>query len=233
MNNLIYSFFKFKIDIKIDQLIKIQSVFRGYLARKQYNRLVCKNIIELLNNPIYKTILQECYFQILQVLKQYPPAKNEYKFIYGKLIEQIIINTLNTIKQCSCLDDVHKSGSEYKYDCKFSSLSFSIKASKNISNITIINKKSKATHYIGNMNFIICYLIEKKLCIFPCNIINKENISYKDASIDFKARIFKGLNDWSVNFPELTTEQQQFIDKLQEVNIYKYLLDNFVQKNTK
>jgi hypothetical protein len=224
----VYSFFKKTMNV--NSILTIQKNIRGYLSRKQTNQMICKNIISLLNQSIYTDILQECYFQILQVLKQFPPAKNEYKFIYGKLIEQIIINTLNTIKKCVSLDDAHTSGSEYKYDCTFHGIPLSIKASKNISNITIINKNSNSKHYIGNMNFAICYILEKKLCIFPCSVIEKKCIGYQDSKIEFKAKIFKSLNEWSVQFPELSHTQMEYIGSLKEVDSYTHLYNTFIKK---
>jgi len=225
--NTIYSFFIRKMENKC---ILIQSHIRGYLSRKNTRQLICKNILYLLER-CDKNVLQECYFQILQVLKQFPPAKNEYKFIYGKLIEHILIETFNIIKTCKSLDNNHTSGSEYKYDCIFNNIPLSIKASKNVSNITIINKNSKSRHYIGNMNFIICYINEKKLCIFPSSIINKEDICYHDSKIDFKARIYKYLSDWSFTFPELSEIQIKYIENLKEINTYDHLYNTYICKN--
>ena len=54
-----------------------------------------KNLIEyLLINLHYMTNM---FIDILSILKKYPPAKNENKFIYGKVAEARIIHWINKI----------------------------------------------------------------------------------------------------------------------------------------
>lgn len=50
-----------------------------------YRRLVCLHVIELMNKNT--DIMKDCYKNFLKIMHLFPPAKNENKFIYGKLIE--------------------------------------------------------------------------------------------------------------------------------------------------
>lgn len=45
------------------------------------------------NNISFNKLFIKCE----KVLKMYPPAKNEYKFIYGNLIQMIVIELLDNI----------------------------------------------------------------------------------------------------------------------------------------
>ena len=67
---------------------------------------------------------------------------------------------------------------------------YSIKASKNISNITLINKRHKQKHFVLDTNYIIVYINIGKICIFPGNIIPKKYINDKKPSIEFRSSIY-------------------------------------------
>ena len=54
---------------------------------KNMNIKSCLNLVNELNNPINFNIMAHCFFNISKISRLFPPAKNENKFIYGKLIE--------------------------------------------------------------------------------------------------------------------------------------------------
>ena len=191
----------------------------------------CLKLIKILEEKKNKENMENCYTNILKISKLFPPAKNENKFIYGKLIELELINTFNKFTLCKDLDKTHSSGSEYKNDCIMYNKKFSIKASKNGGEVTIINKLNKINHII-DMNFIICHITKKKLFIFPSLIINKDYIVDKQSNVHFKSSLFKYLennyNKFIYNFPEISEDSLQKINNKKEINIYSYLYNYFI-----
>jgi hypothetical protein len=198
---------------------------------KSQTKESCLNLIKILNNKKNSKNMEKCYYNILKISKLFPPAKNENKFIYGKLIELQLIKTFNHFFICNDLDKNHKYGSEYKNDCEINGNKFSIKASKNTSNVIILNKHNKSYHKIDT-NFIICNIEKKKLYIFPSLIIKKEYIINKESHIYFKSSLFKYLeknnNNYIYDFPELIKESKKKIEDVKEVNIYQYLYKTFL-----
>lgn len=191
----------------------------------------CLNLIKNLKKNINEKNMRSCYINILKISKLFPPAKNENKFIYGKLIELELINTFNKFIGCTDLDKTHKSGSEYKNDCAIKDKKFSIKASKNGGEITIINKLNKIEHDI-DINFIICHISKRKLYIFPSLIINPSYIVDKATNIHFKSSLFtyleKNYKKFIYNFPDLPNDILTNTNNLQEIKIYEYLYNQFV-----
>ena len=172
---------------------------------------IINNKIDVLREILNKNddIMSLCYIEILKILRKYPPAKNENKFIYGKLIEKSIINHINKIIPCIELDKLEENsvGSEYKNDCRCLDTDFSIKASKSGGIITIINKRNKQTHSIDNLNFIICHIANKKLYIFSHNTHSPfEKYKEEDGGgIHYKSGIFtyfKKNDEYSYSFKE-------------------------------
>ena len=126
-------------ETKIKYIIRIQRYCR---LPYQQKLIKCLSIIEILNlNP---TIMRDCNFACHKTSKQFPPHKNENKFIYGKMVEMSINEALNKIGlKCIDLDKSHKTGSEYKNDISILNLKFSIKAKLNKGgSVILINKKS-------------------------------------------------------------------------------------------
>jgi hypothetical protein len=103
----------------------IKSIKRVYIKNKikkierkdLYKLNPCLNLVNNLNKQYNQENMQSCFHNILKISKLFPPAKNENKFIYGKLIELELINTFNKFSLCTELDKYHDTGSEYKNDC--------------------------------------------------------------------------------------------------------------------
>ena len=178
-------------------------------------------------------IMTECLKKVLTILAKFPPAKNEMKFIYGKLIENTIVDHLNKIEciNCLCLDNNHTYGSEYKYDCTIGfkqnndTDKFSIKASKNGGQITIINKRNRSDHSIDGMKFIICHIKHKRLYIFEHTIDIKQFEKNDGSGIHYKSGIFKYLQKQKqyYQFPNnnvLKQFEMNELPKIKEVDIY-------------
>jgi len=73
-----------------DIIIRCQSIARCTLVRR---KLINNKIInKLRNNP---KIMENCFLEIKKILYLFPPAKNENKFIYGKVGELCLINNIN------------------------------------------------------------------------------------------------------------------------------------------
>jgi hypothetical protein len=192
----------------------------------------CLNLIKELNKPTNYDIMSKCFVNIFKISRLFSPAKNENKFIYGKLIELELIKTFNKTMICNDLDSKHSFGSEYKNDCEINGNKYSIKASKNGDKITVINKLNKKDYDIDT-SFIIINIKNKKLYVFPTKIINKELIVNSDSNISFKPAIFNYLdkyyNQFIYKFPELDYKKEQEILDSDEVNVYDHLYKNFIK----
>ena len=216
--------------IKSIKRVYIKNKIKKIEKRDLYKLNPCLNLVNNLNKQYNQENMQSCYHNILKISKLFPPAKNENKFIYGKLIELELINTFNKFSLCTELDKYHDTGSEYKNDCLINKNKFSIKASKNGGEIIIINKLNKSNHDI-DINFIICHISKRKLYIFPSLIILPELIVDKDSNIHFKSSIFnyieKNFNKFIYNFPEISNKESNDVE---EVQIYEYLYNTFIKK---
>jgi hypothetical protein len=112
-------------------------------------------------------------------------------------------------------------------------LKYSIKAQKSKGDVRLINTLSTSKHNI-NMTLILCVINDKKLYIFPSNIVNQKIYLKKDAgSISYKSALFSHIDkqcpEYIYKFPALTTEQETNINKIQEIMIYEYLYDTFIK----
>jgi len=190
-------------DINIKYIIKIQKFLRQCIVSKLKDN---KNVVDLIlrnikqNNAEHNILFIKCY----KILQKYPPAKNEYKFIYGILVQKSVIEMLNNIFiGCIDLDDSISVGSEYKNDCilhitPYIQKNISIKAKKNRkSNIIIINKNSNDKKYdLSDLITLIVIIELKDILIIPHNIVpskfildNKANISYKSSLFTYLYKI--------------------------------------------
>lgn len=139
----------------------------------------------------------KCY----TILKTYPPAKNENKFLYGILIQTAVIKLLDNIfYSCIDLDEKCKVGSNYKVDCKLNitrylNVNLSIKGKKHkIGKVIIINKNSNNKNYDLSVLISIIIIIElKDIIIIPHKIIPKLYIEDNDANISYKSSLFTFL----------------------------------------
>jgi len=191
----------------------------------------CLQLIQILNNQKNSKKMQNCFHNILKISHLFPPAKNENKFIYGKLIELELIKTLNKFIKCDELDKNHKIGSEFKNDCIISDNKFSIKASKNTSNIIVTNKLNKVNYNI-HTNFIVCNITKKKLYIFPSIIIDKKYIVDNPSMIYFKSSVFTYLEKKNKNFIydfPYDEKKESEIKKIKNIDIYNYLYKVFIK----
>ena len=186
------------------------------------------SIIILINNEY--DIMERCYFEILSTAKKFPPAKNENKFVYGKLIEKALINAF--IKcgfNCIDLDSQHTVGSEYKNDIRMLNMDISIKALKNKgSSIVLINKNGKKTHNIDNIQMILCIINEGKLYFIPNNLINNDiYVNDSDSQISYRSKLITMFENkyekYIYNFPKLSKDYQDKLELITEINIYDKL----------
>lgn len=199
---------------------------------KNMNIKSCLNLIKELYKLSNINIMSNCFFNISKISRLFPPAKNENKFIYGKLIELELIKTFSKRMICDDLDSKHSVGSEYKNDCEINGNKYSIKASKNGDKITVINKLNKKDYDIDT-SFIIIHIKNKKLYVFPTKIVNKELIVNNDSNISFKPAIFhyldKYYNQFIYKFPEMNEDQYDKIMATEAVNVYNHLYEKFIK----
>lgn len=216
--------------IKRGKVIKVIK-YPNKVVKKKKMCNPCENLIRLLSHEKHKKKMQNCFYNILKIMHLFPPAKNENKFIYGKLIELELIKTINAFVSCKELDKNHSSGSEYKNDCIIKNDKFSIKASKNTSNVIVTNKFNKLNYNI-HTNFIICNIMKHKLYIFPSTIVDKKYIVDSNSNIYFKSSVFthieKNNKGFVYDFP-VNNRNISKIQKIKTVNVYDYLYKIFIK----
>lgn len=172
-------------------------------------------------------------YEIKKTLALFPPAKNENKFPYGLIIEQIMINLMGQIGSATHLDKEHKVGSEYKNDVRIFDDKFSVKASANIgSYITLINKNNVSTHSISDINLITIFSRDGIISVFPLCEIEDPYIENKDSCVRLKGSFYKKYvknTNYEFKLPELTDEQKTHIASLKEMSYAEYLYRTFIE----
>lgn len=202
----------------------------------------CKRLID--KCKLNSTQMTNLYIDIKSILKKYPPAKNENKFIYGKVAEARIIYWINDFLKCIDLDKTNNVGSEYKNDCEIffedRAIKYSIKVSKEGGEITLINKRnSNNNHSVVDCYFIICHIANKKLYIFKHDDSLNDFVKESNESIRYKGSIFKHLDKEDKNyysFPvnEKTLEfENKILPTIEEVSIYERLSKELESENSK
>lgn len=192
----------------------------------------CLKVINLLRELPMET-LRNTNYEIKKTLALFPPAKNENKFPYGLIIEQIMINLMRKIGVATHLDREHKVGSEYKNDVKIFEDKFSVKASANIgSAITLINKNNVGTHCVIDINLITIFSRDGIITVFPLSEVEDGYIENKDACVRLKGGFYKKYikeTQYEFKLPELTEEQKIHIDSLKDISYAEYLYKTFVE----
>lgn len=179
-------------------------------------------------------VLRNTNFEIQKTLALFPPAKNENKFPYGLIIEQIMINLMGKVSEVSQLDKEHKVGSEYKNDVRiFDDNLFSIKACANIgSAITLINKNNVSTHSVCDVKLITIFSRDGIVTAFPLCEVEDGYIENKESCIRLKGSFYKKYvkdSDYEFKLPDLTDEQKIHIASLKEISYADYLYRTFVR----
>lgn len=188
--------------------------------------------------------MNNIYLSAYKTMILFPPKLNCNKFIYGKVIEYEIINTLGKIfPYCIDLDNQCTTGSSYKNDCKIyisedCILPFSIKVCKSPSAITIINKNNATKHdYVSDikkMNFIILCIQKKRIYVFEHTNDLDEYLIDKGPKVEYKNRIFKYLDQNYLYYDfQLSEEDEKKIleySELDDIQVYEYIYNTFIQE---
>lgn len=221
------SMFKKYNIINLNDIILIQKNIKRFITKRNY---IFNIIIDRMNNN--KKLLSKCYENIIKTMKMFPPKKNENKFIYGKVIELILIKMFDKIfLKCVDLDECHESKSEYKNECEIFltdkvSSKFSIKVVKNKGNIIIINKHHVQEHCLNGLQFIICHVMEKNIYIFKHNKFFDKYVVNTGSNISYKSSLLSYLKKSCYNVYKFSDET--FDENVKEINIYEYILDNLI-----
>jgi hypothetical protein len=185
----------------VDSIMKIQRYIKHNIL--SLYKITDDEIIEIIITNLKKNKIyhNELFIKCLKILKKYPPAKNEYKFIYGNLVQMSVIETLNYIfYNCIDLDKLCVTGSEYKVDCKlyitpnlYRNISIKAKKNKNGS-VIIINKRTNNKKYdLSELITIIVVIELKDIIIIPHIVIPSIYIEDNDANITYKSSLFTYL----------------------------------------
>jgi len=196
-------------------------------------------VIELLRAPGHVFHMQKLNFQLQKICRKFPPAKNENKFIYGKLAEKAIIDTIQMCNGLSAidLDKTHTVGSEYKNDVNITHHStstthpYSIKVSKSGGKITLINCRNTNKHNVDGLSMIVGHIQLERIYIFDHGHDFERFLTADGASVDYKQSIFTYLKtcpQYTVQLPPLSEQQKEIIEGVNEVNPYDYLYNEFI-----
>ena len=197
-------------------------------------------LLTLLN---HRKQMNKIYLTAYKTMMLFPPKLNCNKFIYGKVIEYEIINTLGKFfPYCIDLDNQCTVGSSYKNDCNICIsedyiIPFSIKVCKSPSAITIINKNNATTHdYVSdikNMNFIILCIQKKRMYVFEHIDNLDEYLIDKGPKVEYKRGIFKYLDQKNLYYDfQLSEDDEKIIveyDGLDEIQVYEHIYNTFIK----
>ena len=194
---------------------------------------MCEDLITEFKLDKNIDIMRKCYKEFCLISKKFPPQKNEYKFIYGKLGEKALISMLENIGiNITDLDANHKIGSEYKNDIQIEDIKFSIKVKLNKGgDVIMINCKSKGNHTL-DINTIVVVINERKIYFIPKTFNTDDYIKSDSGSISYKSKLFTHINkkhpELIYTFPELTSDELDIIKGVREVDIYNELYINYI-----
>ena len=222
---------------RIEQTVPIQQLEQVVAMQDQTNNST--SIIEVLRAPGNAFHMQRVNFLLQKVLRLFPPAKNENKFIYGKLAEKVIIDNINLCDGLSAvdLDSNHTTGSEYKndvgitHDNTSTTHNYSIKVSKSGGKITLINCRNTDNHNIDGLSMIVGHIKRECIYIFDHGPEFEKFKSADGASVDYKSSIFTYLKkrpQYTVQLPPLSEEQKEILEGINEVEPYDYLYNQFI-----
>lgn len=203
-------------------------------AQRTTRQLACINLISMCNLPNNREHMQMCLFELRKISRKFPPLKNEYKFIYGKLCE---IALTKAFQKCNIdvvdLDKSHAIGSEYKNDIEVLDHKFSIKTKLNKSgDIIMINCKSTSDHVL-DINTILMVINEGLIYIFPTDFFEQTDYVKRDSgSISFKGKLITHINknhqEYIYKFPELKQEHKEELENMSEVDIFTDLYNLYI-----
>ena len=200
---------------------------------------ISSGVIELLRAPGHAFHMQKLNFQLQNICRKFPPAKNENKFIYGKLAEKAIIDTIQMCNGLSAidLDKTHTMGSEYKNDVNVThhptstTHPYSIKVSKSGGKITLINCRNTNKHNVDGLSMIVGHIQLERIYIFDHGPDFERFLTADGASVDYKQSIFTYLKtcpQYTVQLPPLSEQQKEILEGVNEVDPYDYLYNEFI-----
>jgi len=215
----------------------IQKAYKKKLETKNIN-----NYLHIIINTINKNNdkLNDMFIKCLKIYKKYPPSKNDYKFIYGGLIQKAVIDLFTLIfHKCIDLDGMHDYGSEYKNDCSlyltnYINFNISIKAkSKKTGDIILINKlNNNIKHELKGLITVVLIIETLELIIIPHNIVDCKYIKNDEATIKYKSSLITYLRKSRREFIVSLIKNKNFEDFMNNeyntilpVNLYKELYD--------
>jgi hypothetical protein len=198
--------------------------------------IMCNYLVEQMKLEKNRDALRKCHFEFNIISKKFPPQKNEYKFIYGKLGEKALISMFQNIGINSLdLDMQHKIGSEYKNDIQMNNTRFSIKVKLNDKgDVIMINCKSKKDHNLDDINTIVVVINSGLIYVIP-KTFNTDNYLKRDAgSISYRSKLFthikKNNPEYIYKFPDLLQEEIDKVNETIEVDIYNQIFDEHIKQ---
>ena len=191
----------------------------------------CLNILTVIANQP-KLVLQDLHYKIKQILKQFPPALNKNRFIYGGLIQLAVIEFLNKISDAVDYDAGHTVGAHYKHDTMFMKTDISIKGcSDTKSSITLINKNTQTEHSVKDINLFTVYTREGKILLFPVEMLDSKFIKDTGAKIEIRGsaytRVLRG-GQHVLDLPELSEEQKTVVLNMNVVDHEQELFKKYI-----
>lgn len=196
------------------------------------DEMMCESIIEEMNLPRNEEKMNKCYKELFKISRKFPPQKNEYKFIYGKLGEIALVTMLSDIGIINIvdLDDKHSIGSEYKNDISINDVYFSIKVKLNKpGEIIMINCKSSPNHTL-DINTIIIVINERKIYAIPKTFNTDEYIKRDSGTISYKNKILTHFTKNCPKFVYTFPEPKDEILEIPAIDIYNILYNDYIRE---
>jgi hypothetical protein len=196
------------------------------------DELMCEFIIEEMKLPINEEKMNKCYRELFKISRKFPPQKNEYKFIYGKLGEIALFRMFRDIGVINIvdLDDQHSTGSEYKNDIIINDVYFSIKVKLNKpGDIIMINCKSSPNHTL-DINTIIIVINERRIYAIPKTFNTDEYIKQDSGTISYKNKILTHFTKNCPKFVYTFPEPKDEIIEMSAIDIYTILYDDYIKE---
>ena len=208
----------------------------GIIENNDEDLLMCNYLIEQMKLKENKDTLRKCHYEFKIISKKFPPQKNEYKFIYGKLGEIALINMFSKIGiNVKDLDVGHKIGSEYKNDIQINNTKISIKVKlNNKGDVIMINCKSRNDNNLDDINTIVVVINSGLIYVIP-KTFNTDSYIKRDAGcISYKSKLFTHITnnypEYIYKFPDLLPEEVLKLEETVDVDIYNQLFNDYIKQ---
>ena len=185
--------------------------------------------------------MNEMFIGCLIVQHQFPPRKNENKFIYGIVCQKIIFNYLTKfLVDCKDLDKDEQNC--YKNDFSFlmveDIIPCSIKVISKRSNIILINKNHQnINHSLENLITVLAILETCEIIVIEHNDVDKKYIIDGGANISYRGSLITHMRKNKQDCVFKLEPDERFKDfknnrlsQINEIDYYSIIAENVLKQ---